>query len=270
MHPTEAKSATVITVTRRRPELLARCVGSVARQDFGGPLKQLVVADDCPATVAAVAELARGGDVLRCVAVERSAADESGPPRLASLRNLAASLVDTPWLAFLDDDNEFEPEHLRTLFACAEATRCPAVHSHRRLLHLDGRPFLEPSWPWCRDPAEARARYRQMVELGIMTPGSNVVRDRVETRPGRPRVLLVDTNVWLLRTELLLEHPIPEDFSYQDWLDNLAEDDKLLESLVGAGVPVECTGLATVKYYLGGYSNDFDGSSGRSERWVVR
>ncbi len=267
MNANEPESVTVITVTRRRPELLARCVRSVALQDFRGAIKHLVIADDCQETAAAVSGLAAGGKKLRCVVVERLADERGGPPRLAKLRNLAASLADTPWLAFLDDDNEFEPEHVRTLFERAAATESPAVYSHRRLFHADGRPFLEQFWPWCRDPAEARERYRKMVRLGVMSPGSNVVRDRVETRPGREPLLLVDTNVWLLRTELLLEYPIPVDFSYQDWLDNLAEDDKLVERLVGAGVPIECTDLATVRYYLGGYSNDFAGRSERSERW---
>jgi hypothetical protein len=61
---------------------------------------------------------------------------------------------------------------------------------------------------------------------------------------------------------------ISDCFSYQDWLDNLAEDDKLMEAILAAGILIGCTQRATLKYYLGGYSNDLSGVYGHSERWV--
>ncbi|HLW79426.1 MAG TPA: glycosyltransferase family A protein, partial [Terriglobia bacterium] len=99
---------TVVTVTRRRPKLLARCIKSVESQDYQGTLKHLIVVDDCRETVAFLAGLnGNGAGRLHWVPAKRLRGESSGPPRLAKLRNLAARLVDTAWTAFLDDDNEY-------------------------------------------------------------------------------------------------------------------------------------------------------------------
>jgi glycosyltransferase involved in cell wall biosynthesis len=259
---------TVVTVTRRRPQLLERCMQSVGNQSYHGVLKHLIVVDDCAETVAFLARTPHADGRVRAVLSERQPAESSGPPRLARLRNHAVRLVDTAWIAFLDDDNEYEPGHVASLVTCAAVSRCPAVHSHRQLLYFEGGAYLEPRWPWCRDPRQAEDYYRRLVQNGVMDAGSNVVRDRVDPVPGPFRIVLVDTNVWLIRTETLRKVQIPDEFSYQDWLDNIAEDDKLVEALVAARVPIACSGRATVKYYLGGYSNDLSHEYSHSERWT--
>jgi glycosyl transferase family 2 len=259
---------TVLTVTRRRPQLLERCMRSVENQNYQGVLKHLVIIDDCAETMAFLARASHVDRHFRSVLSERQPAESSGPPRLARLRNYAVTLVDTPWTAFLDDDNEYEPGHIASLAACAAASGCPAVHSYRQLLYFEGGAYLEPRWPWCRDPRQGEDYYRVLVQKRVMDVGSNVVRDRVDPTPGPSQIMLVDTNVWLIRTEVLRKVKIPEDFFYQDWLDNIAEDDKLVEALVAARVPVGCSGRATVKYYLGGYSNDLKHEYSHSERWV--
>jgi hypothetical protein len=92
-----------------------------------------------------------------------------------------------------------------------------------------------------------------------------VIRDRTD----RARNLwLVDTNEWMLSTEWLRAHPISDDFGEQDWIANLAEDDKLLDRLRESNAKVECTARPTVRYYLGGYSNDFTGRHAHTERWL--
>ena len=195
--------------------------------------------------------------------IARRPDEVSGPPRLSRLRNQASAIANSDWIAFLDDDNEFEPCHIRTLVECAESTGSPAVHSYRKLFHFDGRPFCEAYWPWCRDPAKARLRYQEYVSKGVLDSGCNVVRERAD--PGH--VMQVDTNVWLLRRDLLLRYPISDQFTHEDWMNNLAEDDKLLEGLVNAGVLIATTRNPSVRYYLGGYSNDFDSRYLHSEVW---
>lgn len=260
---------TVVTVTRRRPELLARCIKSVESQDYRGTLKHLIVVDDCRETAAFLAGL--NGNVqgrLRWVRAKRLRSESSGPPRLAKLRNLAARLVDTAWTAFLDDDNEYEPHHITSLAECAAATGCPAVHSYRQLLYFEGGPFLEPQWPWCRAPVAARREYRDLVAKGVIEAASNIVRDHVDlSRPGS-ELMMVDTSEWLVRTQVLRRVRIPSRFSYQDWLRNRAEDNKLVEALVAAGIRIGCSKQASLKYYLGGYSSDLKGEYPHSESWV--
>ena len=259
---------TVVTITRRRPQLLQRCMQSVAEQTYQGVLKHLIVVDDCAETLAFLARAPHTKPLVRSVLAERRQGEASGPPRLARLRNYAVTLVDTTWIAFLDDDNEYEPSHIDSLVVCAAASHCPAVHSYRQLLYFEGGAYLEPRWPWCREPRRAQEYYRELVQKGVMEEGSNVVRDRIDLTPGPSRIVMVDTSGWLIRTDVLRKNKISDNFSYQDWLDNLAEDEKLIDALLAAQVPIACSGRATVKYYLGGYSNDLNREYPHSEPWI--
>lgn len=264
-----ADGVTVVTVTRRRPELLERCIKSVSGQDYRGALRHLIIVDDCLETASLLARLdGNGRGRIRWVLAKRRATESSGPPRLAKLRNLAADRVDTTWTAFLDDDNEYEPHHIASLVDCAAATGCRAVHSYRRLFYFEGDPFLEARWPWRRDPAEARACYQELVSAGVLEAASNIVRDRVEVSKPGSGFMLVDTSEWLIRTEVLRRVRIPRRFSYQDWLQNLAEDDKLVAALVAAGIKIGCSKQPSLRYYLGGYSSDLKGEYSHSESWL--
>lgn len=263
-----ATTATVVTVTRRRVNLLERAIDSVQRQDWdGGILRHLILVDDCMETAEWLSNHVRGDGRLCWKLMERQPGESSGPSRLAKLRNLACRLTQSEWVAFLDDDNEFEPQHIRTLVACAAERSSPAVHSYRKLFHFDGTPFLEEFWPWCRGQREARERYWDYVAKGILMPGSNVVREQAAPVNGARSRTHIDMNVWLLRRDLLLRCAMPEHFTEEDWVANLTEDDKLLEALTGAGVDVAVTGIPSVRYYLGGYSNDFERKHKHSEVW---
>lgn len=46
----------------------------------------------------------------------------------AHTRNLALPQIDTEWVAFLDDDDEFLPHHLDELWRCAQATGADVVY----------------------------------------------------------------------------------------------------------------------------------------------
>ena len=56
-------------------------------------------------------------------------------------------------------------------------------------------------------------------------------------------VLLVDQNVWLVRREVMLECPMPGDFTEEDVQNNAGPDDKVLELLMKNGVPIISSGL---------------------------
>lgn len=55
---------------------------------------------------------------------------ESDPDRTgaAATRNRALGRVDTEWVAFLDDDDEFKPNHLRDCLRCAALTGADVVY----------------------------------------------------------------------------------------------------------------------------------------------
>ena len=259
-------SITVLTLTKGRPNLVRRCIKSVRQQDYEGEVRHLILIDDCPDTYDTLKQHDEPSDKVRWFLRPRSSEEQSGPEHLARLRNLLVRMAETEWITFLDDDNEYEPYHLRRLMECAHQTGSPAVHSWLRLLNVDGTPYLKQRWPWCREDEVGTRRYQEMALLGVVSPGSNVVRDNIHNLPYR----CVDTSEWLLKREILLNHPIPATFSYEEYVNNKAEDDKLLMQLLAAKVPIVCNQVASLKYYLGGYSNNHDRRYRHSQIWQWR
>jgi hypothetical protein len=80
---------------------------------------------------------------------------------------------------------------------------------------------------------------------------------------------MVDTSEWLFERELLLHVPFCEVYDHRDWLDVVPEDNKLLTTLVELGIPIACTHMPSLRYYLGGYSNSFTGEErGSTLAWA--
>ncbi len=251
-------SITVITLTRQRPDLLKRAMLSVETQDYAGDVTHLVIVDDCDETHRKFqASSHNSNNHLTVYFAPRSDGDVSGQARSAFLRNLGIRKSTSRWIAFLDDDNEYDSNHLSSLIACAERNSATAVHSHRKIFRADGMPYLEPRFPWVRDPAESIELFEYFCSKGVLAVGSNVMRDRAETIDSPDAVRVIDTSVWLLERNLLLRFPIPEDYTTEELSRNVCEDDKLLALLLLNKIPIYSTGLATLRYYLGGYSNNF-------------
>lgn len=267
-----AEPVTVVTITRGRPQLLSRAIASVQAQDHEGPLRHAIVVDDVPMVYAATyCRWGRGipGRDLTWTVAARQPEDRSGPARLGRLRNRAVRAATTPTLAFLDDDNEFEPHHISSLVACMRQTGCPAVHSQRRLYWRDGTPYVDPVMPWKRDPAEGRRAYVDLRRRGLFLPHSNVVRDRADPRGSPDPARMVDTSEWLFERHLLLRLPFCEQYDHRDWVEVVPEDNKLLTDLVDQDVPLACTHMPSLRYYLGGYSNSFsDMERGGTLAWL--
>ncbi|HEY2117093.1 MAG TPA: glycosyltransferase family A protein [Candidatus Angelobacter sp.] len=240
-------SVTVITLTRGRPHLLRRAIASVAQQDFPGPIEHLILIDDCPATRLWCARHASGLEI-KWHYMTRSGRVLVTPKRLAELRNEGVRLAGSRWIMFLDDDNQLEPNHLSSLVALARISRCQAVHSHAQLLWPDGTPYVDPILPW-GPRRSARKAYRNLCARGIFVPGSHIARDRASAET-------VDTGEWLFSRSLLIQVPFPVHYTASDKSQRTTEDTKLLRRLLQRGVQIRCTELPTLKYYLGGYSNE--------------
>lgn len=272
----QPNSIGVVTVTRGRKDLLRRALDSVYAQDFDGEIQHIVVLDDDPESMS-VLDAARcrpGLQVVGHLAPRPPAEVDEVPgdrrrvyPRLSRLFNTGVRLCSTTWISFLDDDNEFEPNHLSSLVACARDTGGVAIHSGRRMFWSDGSPYLAEYWHTVGNTAEGARIYELMCEQGVRIRGTNIVLDRAD--PVSPRsafrpssvvraddpVFLVDQSVWLIRRDVALQNPIPEEFTEEDHQSNTAPDDKLLRALLTNGVTPVATGLPTVRYYLGGISN---------------
>jgi hypothetical protein len=203
---------------------------------------------------------------FKWIAVKRTALERSGPKRLSVLRNLALEMVDTYWCSYLDDDNELEPTHFRTLVHCAMRTASPAAHSWRSLWLRDGTPFcLRERHPWCRDPALSTKLFNQYVEAGIYQVGSNVVQDQVV--PHRRSESMVDMSEWLFVTDFIRRLGFVNEYCAEDWQTSRAEDSKLLDAIVATGLRIPSTQQCTLRYYMGGYSNDWSNAAAQIEGW---
>ena len=174
------------------------------------------------------------------------------------MRNIGVREAVAPWISFLDDDNMQEPNHLASLVLCAQRSGARAVHSHMRMFHRDGRPWLENRVPWSRDRIEAKAKFEELVALGVAEHDANLFRDRADPLDHPWPARSVDTGEWLLARDLLLARPFTDCFSAEDAAALTGEDDKLLNNLIQARETIACTGLATLRYFVGGYSNIFE------------
>ncbi len=255
--PVAESDLTVIVLTRRRMHLLGRALRSLAAQrDMA--LTAIVVVDECQPSVEYLEALPSSFGAIRSlgwVHVRREPGERSGPGRIALLRETAVSQVATSWSAFLDDDNVLETEHFPTLLQCAVHNPAPAAHSWRSLWTRDGRPYrLSGRHPWCRDPHAASRLLAQYEAAGIYRRHSHIVRDQVV--PHCRSRSMVDTSEWILRTAFLIEMGFCQEYTVEDWHLGRTEDSKLLDQLVERGIPIPSTCRPTLRYYLGGYSNN--------------
>jgi glycosyltransferase involved in cell wall biosynthesis len=250
---------TVITVTRGRTALLERAIASVEAQELAQPPRHLVLVDDCAETATWLA--ARRPPLVAWRVCRREPGEAGGVARLARLRNLALGLLSgstagsTFWVAFLDDDNAYAPEHLRSLLACARRTGCRAVHSWRVLEAPDGSPYLAERFPWTRATDDPESVYAEFVRRGVLTPGSAVMRDRADPLDYPDAICTVDANEWLIEAGLLRAIGFHERYDAAEITQQRFDDGKLLLDLLRRGEPIACSERATVRYRLGGFSN---------------
>lgn len=249
---------TVVTLTHDRPELLRRAMRSVTAQT-GVAFRHVVIGDECPALAdedfATSVREEFPAALVRNVARGPDAASEYLPARLGALRNLGARQDDGAFVAQLDDDNTFQPDHLSSLVHALEsAPDAGAAHSWRRLLRPDGSPYIpDGADPWHPDPELRAESYDRLEQAGVFQRGSAVVRDTFMA-DGKV-VARVDTSEFLVRRELIERIGFPARFSRARQRLQWTEDYVFALELARAGVRVVSTCRATLDYRMGGYSN---------------
>ncbi len=253
-------SVEIITITRGRPVLLNRALRSALTQTYTGEISVKVVIDDCRETSAFMEKEYASTPCVSWIYKPRSETEESGPALLAKLRTEALLSSSALYVSFLDDDNEYYPFHIEKLADFMAAKNCDAAFSYLELFNRDGSRFLEHRFPWSR--VEQEKVYLEKVAEGIMTPNSNIKRDKYGVS--------IDTNAWMIRRSSLGEtFRIDDRFDHGDWKENLAEDDKMMFWFMENNKKVLPNGVVSVKYYLGGYSNIYDGSVEGTIAWKL-
>jgi GT2 family glycosyltransferase len=104
---------TIVVPTYRRPELLARCLAALVRQNLATSAYETIVADDAvsEATRAQVSRMQRQGHHVRYLPVVGS---RHGP---AAARNVGWRAAEGWLVAFTDDDTVPDPDWLRSALA---------------------------------------------------------------------------------------------------------------------------------------------------------
>ncbi|MFJ9823592.1 glycosyltransferase family 2 protein [Streptomyces sp. NPDC101160] len=142
--PPAAKVATVIA-THRRPEALLRAVRSVLEQSVRD---QVVLVVDDGAGLPELPDDPR----LFAVSLARNTAVAG------VVRNVGIRLTSSAYVAFLDDDNLWEPDHLKEALAALEAPGGPdAVYTALRRVRPDGTDMDVLSVPFDRRRAAHQA-----------------------------------------------------------------------------------------------------------------
>ncbi|MGH3322150.1 MAG: glycosyltransferase family 2 protein [Streptosporangiaceae bacterium] len=249
----------VITPTEACRASLTRSIDSVRRQGYPR-LEHVVVGDACDgdrlSRLEALAYKGSSTVPLWVANAPRAPGDVASyrPARAAHVRMVGAHVARGDLLAFLDDDNEYEPDHLMAMVQAIERRpRVRAAYCWRQLVHPDGSPYVTPASPWERDPRQAARDYHDLVAAGVWIAGTNLMRDRLERNT-------VDSSCWLLRKDLLVDVPFRVSYGADERRVRLGEDVAFCFDLRERAVPVRCVPRYSVRYYLGGFSTSGSGS----------
>lgn len=178
-----AAQVSVVIPTYNRPGPLRRAVDSALAQERVDV--EVIVVDD--GSSAALAPDGLPEEVL----VDRT----TGAGGVAAARNLGAQRARGPWIAFLDDDDWWAPDHLHRLLGAAD--RSGAGFAYAATWNVDvarGRAALRPA------PAREGLAAHLLRENAIGTPSCLMVRRSLYTRVGGfdPKLSVVaDWDLWI-------------------------------------------------------------------------
>ncbi|MEV0695697.1 DegT/DnrJ/EryC1/StrS family aminotransferase [Streptomyces sp. NPDC050388] len=247
--PATAPTVDVVVITTGDRPTIKEALASVATQDTGATVR-ITVWVDSPETALLDLDMTAPDRVVR---ISTDSLPARSVERIGMLRELAVRACDGDYVAFLDDDNMWEPDHLSSLLALAEQGS-PAVHSWRALISAGGDPATVDRFPWLSPGAAAVERLQALSPLGVMDTGSPVVRDSSdfvhEDAQG-----MVDMGEWLFDRRLLQTLRLHRPRTPQEAEQRVGEDDILLEQLRALHVPIAYTCRPTLQYRLGGMSN---------------
>lgn len=253
-----AAAVTVVTPTVDGIDELTRAMDSVRRQ-HGPVVQHVVVADDSAVLAdnrtcrALVRRFPRALVIRHC---SEAGASTYLPARTAVVRNLGIELATAPLVAHLDDDNEYEPDHLQGLVAALKADPVASIaYSWRRLVGPDGQEHdPEGRNPWFEDEDESRRFFEMQRRHGIFGAEGGVMRDLPQAPDGNDLCHL-DSSELLVPAAVHRRLRFRTVFTEEEQADRLCEDRAFCIDAIRLGLRFACSRRASLRYHLGGYSN---------------
>lgn len=244
----------IITVSNR-PHLIDQCIAQVTKQDIDGEIEHIIILDGIEQkedlNFSPIASI-----IYAPAQPERYIFEKVGV-----LRNLGIEKSHGDYVALLDDDNKWEKNHLSTLFhLLQENPQLEAAHSWRTLWNDDNTPHLvDGLYPWVLggDKDRQKMLFNIQCHCGILAIGSNIVRDQYGFEYNDEVFSCVDTGEWLLARHILNIVRFKEHFSYTEILYGFCDDYLFGLDLLKNDVKVKTTEEPTLRYYLGGNSQNY-------------
>lgn len=251
-------SLSIAIVSNRGADAIRKAIESVRKQDASARLQVVVVGDNPEWQPDEVSNIEHDDIKLDVYSIKCSSPLQTASSvlRVSRLRNVAVSLCDGEYISFLDDDNLWESNHLRLLLnALYENEDVLAAHSWRRIVDPHGQPWIGRGFPWGFDEARKSLIYKELLAQGIMSPTDNIFRDRINVEVYGEEIATVDMGSWLFRRVLFDRVRFEVEYTDQEIVDSITEDDKLLEWIRTRGIATTCNEEPSLIYRIGGYSN---------------
>ncbi len=231
---------------------LARCARSVARQTGGGDVLHRVVVDGEPAPEVDRALRALSSTLGFQLSYAGTRYIDRPPlERVARLRADALANADAEWIAWLDDDNWWDADHLETLMGIVADERV-LPHSWRRLWASDLQPYRDRANPWRAEDAGGMSHADVLFRNGVRSSELHLMRDAVFREPVDGFAGSIDLGEWLFPGELAHELGMP----LPTGVDGPFEDDLLLWEILSRGIRPCASCRYSLNYVLGGTSQE--------------
>ena len=268
--PTINNLLSVVTLSSRGPGYIKRAIQSVSIQDHKGPKEIIIIGDNPRWHPKLLASLSTKRLAIRCFNIQTDQHFASLPTvkRVSRLRNIALTLIEGDYFCFLDDDNQWEKNHIRTLLTTLQQHGGQAAHSWRYLRDGKGNAWIANRFPWRCEPARAKQLFRKFTAAGMLSTSEPIFRDSAIAVVDGEDVGAVDMGAWLFSRALIDLVRFETEYSPWEIRNSVTEDDKLLTRLKKRNVPIACSKTATLNYCLGGYSNLQPGTSRHNAKKV--
>lgn len=246
---------TVIILYKGREKFIEDAIQSVFNQDIDAKIQILIICDNVSykprhkknsKTQIEVLSLMNNGYFK----------DKPIVYRVSMLRNLSLDFAKYQYIAFLDDDNYWASNHLSSLYNLMNSSNFLGVHSWRRLIDQNNKPWIPTKFPWISSSQkESDELYEIYIQAGLLNNKNNILKDTGYIHWKEKDFGTVDMGAWLFNKKLFDLIRFETSYTQSDINLMATEDDKLLKRIKELSIEFTSSHLPTLYYRLGGYSN---------------